>query len=168
MMHKMCSDESKCTTSTVLLPRLLTPRNSLSSSTNLAHYSPSLLLFPMNSCSLVTSISMLTLPLTLFRLTSLTFYRRSTLFNMSTSQLTSKTTPFTSPSHLPHPSYLQSYHALPSASLITTLSLLTSKSNPLSSPSSHPFLPSHWLHRSAGLHQRYSRLPTHSQPSIFS
>src|SRR6218665_2961948 len=69
---------SPCTTSTVLLTRLLTPRNSLFSSTNLAHYSPLLLLFPMNSCSSVTSIFMLTLPLTLFRLTSLTFYRRST------------------------------------------------------------------------------------------
>src|SRR6218665_165983 len=125
---------SPCTTSTVLLTRLLTPRNRLSSSTNLAHYSSLLLLVPMNSCSLVTSISMLTLPLTLSRLTSLTFYRRSTLFNMSTSQLTSKTTPLTSASHLPHPSYLQRYHARPSTSLITTLSLLTSKSNPLSDP----------------------------------
>src|SRR6218665_745143 len=38
---------------------------------------------------------------------------------MSTSQLTSKTTPLTSASHLPHPSYLQRYHALPSTSLIT-------------------------------------------------
>src|SRR6218665_2267215 len=125
---------SPCTTSTVLLTRLLTPRNRLSSSTNLAHYSSLLLLVPMNSCSLVTSISMLTLPLTLSRLTSLTFYRRSTLFNMSTSQLTSKTTPLTCASHLPHRSYLQRYHALPSTSLITTLSLLTSKSNPLSDP----------------------------------
>src|SRR6218665_240923 len=53
---------------------------------------------------------------------------------MSTSQLTSKTTPLTSVSHLPHPSYLQRYHAPPSTSLITTLSYLTSKSNPLSDP----------------------------------
>src|SRR6218665_244375 len=98
---------SPCTTSTVLLTCLLTPRNSLFLSTYLAHYSPLLLLFPMNSCS---SVSMLTLPLTLFRLTSLTFYRQSTYFNISTSQLTSKTTPLISASHLTHPSYLQRYH----------------------------------------------------------
>lgn len=76
----------------------------------------------------------------------------------------------TSSSHLPHPSILLRYCAFLLALLIANHYLnhgLNRNQAFVRPPPYKPFFPSFWLHRSSGLHQRNSRLPTHSQLSIF-
>src|SRR6218665_2472695 len=65
-------------TSTVLLPRLIIPRNPQFFLMNLAHSSPLLPLLPTSVCSLAISMFMSTLLLTHFPLPSLTSSHRST------------------------------------------------------------------------------------------
>src|SRR6218665_251179 len=62
-------------------------------------------------------------------------------------------------------SFLLRYHALLSTSLIITSSWLTSKLTRRSTPPSNSLFSTNRLHRPSSLHQKYSRLPTHSQPS---
>src|SRR6218665_2444127 len=85
---------------------------------------------------------------------------------MSTSQLILRITPLTFSSHPLHLSFLLRYHALLSTSLVISSSWLTSKLNPLFDHPSNSLFSSNWLHRPSSLHQKYSRLPTHSQPSL--
>ena len=122
----------------------------------------------LNSGSLATSMSALTFSRTLLPLASIVSLLSSVnLFEHVNSRLTVRTTSLTSSSHPPQPYCLLMYHALLSTLLITTSPWLSSKSSLLFRPSSHLFFPSHWLNRSSGLHQSYSRFPTHSEPSIF-
>src|SRR6218665_4047033 len=155
-------------TSTVLLPRLIIPRNPQFFSMNLAHSSPLLPLFPTSLCSLVISMFMSTLLLTHFPRPSLTYSHRSTLSNMSTFQFILRITPLTYSHHIYCISlFSYRYHALLSTSLIITSSWLTSKLNPLFDHPSNTLFSSNRLHRPSSLHQKYSRLPTHSQSSLF-
>src|SRR6218665_2375035 len=116
---------SLLSTSTVLLPRLIIPRNPQFFLMNLPHSSPLLPLLPTSLCSLAISMFMSTLLLTHFPLPSLTSSHRST------SQLILRITPLTFSSHPLHLSFLLRYHALLSTLLIISSSWLTSKLNPL-------------------------------------
>src|SRR6218665_2683346 len=84
---------------------------------------------------------------------------------MSTSQVISRITPLNFSSHPLHLSFFLRYHALLSTSLNITSLWQTSKLNFVRPPPNTLFS-SNRLHRSSSLHQKYSRLPTHSQSSL--